>query len=144
MTGEEESKAGLCLGPPPECRNGFQSWVYRGSELHIEEQSGSFSSFGLKTLFYRHFLFLFPCSILLQLLGVLHIKSAVNFMRKEKRGGIDPSDCAQLFQRNSKRIPAETRPNQWSLCAHLLDFLLPLDTALSVPGNPGPASASSQ
>lgn len=62
---------------------------------------------------------------------------------KEEERGIDPSRCAQLFQRNSRRIPTETGPNQWSLCAHLLDFLLPVDTALSVPCNPGPASASS-
>lgn len=64
------------------------------------------------------------------------------YEKKEERG-IDPSHCAQLFPRNSNRIPTETRPNQCSLCAHLLDFPSPLDTALSVPCNPGPASASS-
>lgn len=64
------------------------------------------------------------------------------YEKKEERE-IDLSHCAQLFPRNSNRIPTETRPNQCSLCAHLLDFPSPLDTALSVPCNPGPASASS-
>lgn len=43
--------------------------------------------FGLRTLVYLHFLFLFPCSVRFLLLGGPHIKSAVNFMRKRKRGG---------------------------------------------------------
>lgn len=74
--------------------------------------------------------------------GSTHQICSKLYEKKEERG-IDPSDCAQLFPRNSNRIPTETRPNQCSLCAHLLDFPSPLDTALSVPCNPGPASASS-
>lgn len=74
--------------------------------------------------------------------GSTHQICSKLYEKKEERG-IDPSHCAQLFPRNSNRIPTETRPNQCSLCAHLLDFPSPLDTALSVPCNPGPASASS-
>lgn len=82
MAGEEERKLDRIQGT----RRSVEMDLSAGStvlELHIEEQSGLLSSFGLKTLQFI-FLFLFPCSILLQLLGDLLIKSAVNFMRKRK------------------------------------------------------------
>lgn len=85
MKGEEQ-RAGSYLGHPQECRNGFQ-FQSVGAAYRRTRTSGLFSSFGLKTLVYHHFLFLFPCSVLLQLLGDPHIKSAVNFMSKRKRGG---------------------------------------------------------
>lgn len=52
-----------------------------------------------------------------------------------------------LIERNSSHgtpteFPLRLRPNQWSLCAHLSEFLSPLDTTLSVPCNPGPTITS--
>lgn len=58
--------------------------------------------------------------------------------KPERERERDLSHWAQLFPRNSNWIPAASRPNQWSLCARLSEFLSPLDTALSVPCNPGP------